>query len=602
MNAASDPLALYGTEEPPPERRRLTAGPLGAVLEDGNLRTICFDGVEVVRAVSYLARDGSWGTYRAGLADLTVEQREQDFTVSYRGLCAGPEGRYAYRMTIHGAASGSLVLTAEGEALSDFPTNRTGFVVLHPSGAAGGELEIRHGDGTIERTRFPRFISADQPAFDIAALTHRPAPGLRCTVEMEGDAFEMEDQRNWTDASFKTYVRSLSKPRPYVIARGEKDIQRIAITVRRTAPAAAAPERETAATVTIGRPAGTMPRVALFLDDQAPFPSEMPGLPAQDLIARFDPADRASRGRLRPAADLAGKMGAGLTVEGIFDCRDPAAEARALVDGLNRAGASPSAIMVSPRRDFRTRPSGTLPSGERPADDVVAALRGVGFEGRIGSGTPSFFTEFNRNPPGPVADFVFFSIAGNVHAADDLSIMETLSVYPAILDSARRLCPGKPIRLGPCTIGMRHNPYGADVASNPARGRKAGARLDPRQGAQFGAAFMAGVVANSFDVETLTMAAVSGAFGLLDDDGETRACAGIHSTLARAAGRRRFAVECSGPSIAAVAFDGSGEGLCSVVANLGGDRVSVAHSGTPAFTLGPYQTIVVDGLPRPDRA
>ena len=38
-----------------------------------------------------------------------------------------------------------------------------------------------------------------------------------------GDAFEMEDQRNWADASFKTYVRPLSKPRPYVIAKGASD-------------------------------------------------------------------------------------------------------------------------------------------------------------------------------------------------------------------------------------------------------------------------------------------------------------------------------------------------------------------------------------------
>src|SRR3712207_7382130 len=38
------------------------------------------------------------------------------------------------------------------------------------------------------------------------SLTHEAAPGLRVTCRMEGDTFEMEDQRNWTDASFKTYV------------------------------------------------------------------------------------------------------------------------------------------------------------------------------------------------------------------------------------------------------------------------------------------------------------------------------------------------------------------------------------------------------------
>ena len=38
---------------------------------------------------------------------------------------------------------------------------------------------------------------------------------------MEGDTWETEDHRNWTDASFKTYSRPLSLPYPYAIAKGE---------------------------------------------------------------------------------------------------------------------------------------------------------------------------------------------------------------------------------------------------------------------------------------------------------------------------------------------------------------------------------------------
>ena len=45
-------------------------------------------------------------------------------------------------------------------------------------------------------------------------------PGVFATVRMEGDAFEMEDHRNWTDASFKTYVRPLALPWPYVLPAG----------------------------------------------------------------------------------------------------------------------------------------------------------------------------------------------------------------------------------------------------------------------------------------------------------------------------------------------------------------------------------------------
>ena len=45
---------------------------------------------------------------------------------------------------------------------------------------------------------------------------------MRVACRMEGDAFEMEDQRNWMDASYKTYVRPLALPWPYTIAQGEK--------------------------------------------------------------------------------------------------------------------------------------------------------------------------------------------------------------------------------------------------------------------------------------------------------------------------------------------------------------------------------------------
>jgi hypothetical protein len=41
-------------------------------------------------------------------------------------------------------------------AMSDFLTNRTGFVVLHPiEGVACAACAIEHVDGTIEETRFP---------------------------------------------------------------------------------------------------------------------------------------------------------------------------------------------------------------------------------------------------------------------------------------------------------------------------------------------------------------------------------------------------------------------------------------------------------------
>ncbi|UDL88753.1 hypothetical protein LGH82_27130 [Mesorhizobium sp. PAMC28654] len=579
MSGEATALELFGTEQPVAERRMLTAGPLTVILEDGNLRTICFAGIEAVRAINYLARDASWGTYKAELSNIRISEGEGGFDVGYDGLCVGPQGRFSYRITITGTAAGVLTMEAEGVALTDFPTNRTGFVVLHPSEAAGGRLTIRHSEGQIEETVFPEPISADQPAFDIAALTHEPTPGMICTVAMEGDAFEMEDQRNWTDASFKTYIRPLSKLRPYVIGKGARDVQRVTVSIESNALAARGRTADEA-TLTLGGPVGWMPSMALFLDsDDLPAAVEGASLlgPAQEVIVRFDSARRHNEHMLRKAAGFAASIGARLAIEAIFDALDPRAEAKSIVDAIRSSGVEPSAILISPRREFRTRPSNLVPADERPISDLVSALKATGIDAAIGAGTPSFFTEFNRNPLSGDADFVFFGNAAIVHAADDLSVMETLSVYPSVIATARRLTASRPIWLGPCTIGMRHNPYGQSVAANPARVRIPAAGEDPRHGALFGAAFAVGVAAQAAatGVDHLVIASPTGSFGLLGPTGNRLPLQAVHAELATAAGAERHQTLVDHPGIAAIAYR-FGDDIRVLVANLTPAAVNVS--------------------------
>ena len=613
MSGDASALDLFGTDEPIAPRRRLTAGRLSAILEDGNLRTICFAGVEAVRAINYLARDASWGTYKAVPSNVEIIESDSSFTATYDALCSGPNGRYAYRITITGEASGRLTMEAVGEALTDFATNRTGFVVLHPSEAAGGRLTIRHSDGEYEETEFPEAISPDQPAFDISALTHAPAPGVSCTVEMEGDAFEMEDQRNWADASFKTYIRPLSKPRPYIIARGQKDRQRITVTIKASAlvkPATTA----TDARLVLGPAAGRMPSMALFLD-----PDELPAAlanaaslgAAQDVIVRFD-AERGHDWRtLMQAAGFARSIGARPVIEAIFNAVDPQAEAAILVAAIKSANVEPGAVLVSPRREFKTRPSNMLPSGESDISELVDALRAAGLKASIGAGTPSFFTEFNRNPPTGNCDFVFFSVASNVHAADDLSVMETLSVYPAVMASARKLCRQDALAR---PLHDRHgrDPYGADVAANPANLRLPAAGDDPRHGALFGAAFAVGVAAQATaaGVDHLVLAAPTGRFGLLTGAGAPRPLQAVYAELAGAAGAECYDVAIDRPGMAAVAFR-VGHAVRMLLANLTDTEMALvgpdglrptglldatAAWSTPAggpILLGPYRTMLL---------
>ena len=49
---------------------------------------------------------------------------------------------------------------------------------------------------------------------------------------MEGDTFEMEDHRNWTDANFKTYCTPLAKPYPVRVESGTTIQQTVTVTLK----------------------------------------------------------------------------------------------------------------------------------------------------------------------------------------------------------------------------------------------------------------------------------------------------------------------------------------------------------------------------------
>ena len=410
-----DPLDLFGTDEPHAERRLLKAGPLTAILEDGNLRDHILRRRRGVRAVNYLARDNSWGTYAPRSPNMRHRRPATLSRSAMTALCAGPRAASPTRCASRGEASGRLIMEADGVALTDFPTNRTGFVVLHPAEAAGGGLEIRHTDGSVEKTTyFPQAISPDQPAFDIAAITHEPAPGLSCTVEMEGDAFEMEDQRNWADASYKTYVRPLSKPRPYTIAKGTKDRQRDHRHVHGAAAASAGECRRIAQADDRRGRSARMPKMALFMDpDESVRRWRMPRLGSRRKTSSSASMSIAGMtAALASAKRFAGSIGARLVVEAIFDCRDPQAEAtlrrrRDRGRRMSRRARSWSRRAASSRRGRRTR-AGQASSRSTSWSN---ALQSRGFARRSGPARLRSSPSSTAIRPAGDGDFVFFGSA-----------------------------------------------------------------------------------------------------------------------------------------------------------------------------------------------
>jgi hypothetical protein len=125
------------------------------------------------------------------------------------------------------------------------------------------------------------------------------------------------------------------------------------------------------------------------------------------------------------------------------------------------------------------------------------------------------FTEFNRCPPATTqGTYVTHANSAIVHAADDLSVLQTLEAMPAIFISAQTIAAGRAYRLGLCAIGMRSNPYGDGLSVNPDGEKRTITNQDPRTGSDFAAAYAIGMTALAarHGAEAISLAAPAGPF------------------------------------------------------------------------------------------
>jgi D-apionolactonase len=466
----SSAIALCGTEQADAPGRILKAGPMQVEFDNGQLRYLKVNGVEVLRAIGFLVRDENWGTYAPKISGLRIDQRADGFSVAFHAVCSRKGQEIAYDARIEGTKEGNLVFDGTAVPKTDFLTARTGFVVLHPlTGVAGHAVEVEHVDGKIVKDKFPEQVNPVQPFLNIRALTHEVSPGLKATVRMEGDTFEMEDHRNWTDASFKTYVRPLILPWPYTLKAGEKVSQSIKVTLsggakgRTNAGAQGAVEvRLGAATwkslppIGLGMPAEEIAHSVARLDllrRAAP----------KFLICHFDPRQKHGLRELYGYRVLCEQGGADCVLEAVVESVDGYRQELQRLAGLVRdSGLKLSAIAVCPVGDLKS----VLPGGPRPPapalEELYAAARAA-FPGvALGGGMFSFFTELNRKrPPAKLLDFVHNTTCPIVHAADDRSVMETLEALPYQVKTARSFIGKTAYRIGPTAIGCRDNPHGA---------------------------------------------------------------------------------------------------------------------------------------------
>ena len=508
----------YGRDEPPPATRTLRSGALTAVLEGIDLRYVTLGGTEVVRRLFVAVRDSAWATIAPAISGLEVEEDAGGFRVAFEAFHEAGDLRFRWRGELAGR-DGALECTMDGVAESDFLYNRIGFCVLHPREHAGRPYRATTPKGVIEGA-LPDDIGPQRledgklwPLFpSYTGLEIEAAEGLRATFEFEGDLFEMEDQRNWTDASFKTYSTQLTLGWPHQAKAGQRILQKVRLSASGAVSEAPA-SGDGPVRIELGEPSRTLlPTLGLGMASHGERLSER----ETDLLLELGPDHlRADlrlggedwRAELERAAEAALALGARLELA-VFLGDEPAAELGALAAALPLAQARIERVLV-----FK---EGEAATGTRWVGLARDLLQSAAPDATFAGGTDGWFTDLNRGRPelaglGAVA----YSICATVHADDDTSVRETPAAQGDTVRSARSLGGALPIVVGPVTIKPRSWPFG-DTG-----GGALPFQVDPRQCSLFGAAWTVASLKHLAEAgaTSLTYFETTGWRGVLERDG-----------------------------------------------------------------------------------
>ncbi len=420
-------------------------------LRGAELADLAHDGEPVLRAIRFVTRDHDW--------------RTADDTVLTQTLSSGPGSsgrlrieasahyddtevlRYTLEVTVGGP---TLHVDAVGTTTTPFRRNRIGLVVLHPPTLAGAPVTARHPSGSVTEAAFPTWIAPHQPAADLSGLDWSTGR-VALSLDLAGDVFETEDQRNWTDASFKTYSTPLSEPFPVALDAGSVVHQ--SLTLRAT---------------TDDRPGGTAspaPDLA-FLDGPAPTAVVAPPPTLQLLAASAPAAARPADARplgvpvlVEPVVLVEPFLGDPNVRAVLASARRDAQSIRFVTDDPDRLRAAIDDVLDSGAvvriGAFDPTSHVTTPALQRALRDAAAAVGDLA----VVAGTRAHFTELNRTVDlfrdwdGPLT----FSVTPQMHDRSPEQVTESIRMQRWVVMSASRLAAGRALHVGPVTLRPRFN-------------------------------------------------------------------------------------------------------------------------------------------------
>ena len=585
--------ALPADPDPPPpaaspvdSRAPRQLGRWSLRAECDELSGISFDRTTLLESLRPALRDCDWNT----IPPQVVEDRwesganalHRTLRVRYQDGDLQAEGTSDLKV-----AEEHLNLRFTFRALTPLRTNRVGLTAMLPRSFAGEDARSLTPHGQWRDFRFPHLVSPWQPLFDIRAL-HLRRQGVAAELELTGDVFEMEDQRNWTDASYKIYSRPLALPFPYSLEAGDCVIQEVTLTAHPVEPPTAhtsrvrARVREGTFAVEdllrdaprnllpgIGTGATTTSAAAVGRPGEPPTSTSAPTWTAGLEHLLVEVSTRFPHGPVLTAAAREAHA-TGLPVD--LRITGPAgADLPAVLAAADSSGLPVVRVGVFDEDRHITTPA--------LWQSLLSALGARDLE--TVAGARSHFTELNREIHAIPrdADAYAFPTTPQMHLRETWHIAESIGALSDVIASFRALRPDARLLLGPVTLRPRLNAVATraeTVDKYEADGYGAhhvpGA-TDPRQDTDWAAAWGGAMLlaAAQGGVETMTLGELAGPRGMLRANGTPTPTGELVADLAELRGTH---------ARVANGFAGSGSAIAQI-----GDRLLIVNARLDEWSL-----------------
>ncbi|MFW5813500.1 MAG: hypothetical protein ACOCXC_04145 [Fibrobacterota bacterium] len=442
----------YGSGTEVFRKHELRAGPVCLIYENGYIRSLYLGKKELVRRIYVAVRDKNWNTIEYEISEERIEKQATSFRIAFLCRHRRDDVDFFWKGKIHGNDKGEISFALDGEALSRFETWRIGFCILHPLELSGQPLFVKHANGTESEERFPVEVMPDQPVVNIRSMTFKPYPEINAVIDTRGEVFEMEDQRNWTDATFKTYCPPADDPGLHIIEKGEKVSQKVTVSIAGDTGEISENVESEPVDVEIKKgESRKVPDLGTCIPDSPRFssgPAQLVRLLSLSHV-RFDIYADSSElvEDVRRAAETVSVLYVPVELA-IHFTGDFASETEKLLSALRSVQLPVRRYLIFSTQKRVTPDSLVL--------HVKDALRAYSPHAPVGGGTDYYYVELNRNKPETAnLDFVSFSANPQVHTFDNAAVMENAAGIAEVLRDADRLAGGLPVVVSPVTLRPR---------------------------------------------------------------------------------------------------------------------------------------------------